>query len=200
MSAFVPTTSPINDARPTDPRPLTLHREVLLATDAYPAASAPSRGGGACGGVHDAARLHGHPIAADAVDPMGACIAYTPSSRRGCGTPWPISRAAPNPRLVARDRGRCAGAGDRPHRGRVARPRRARLRPHAFFDRLFRDETARSCAMRPCLCSLSRRPHATPATSRGDRPQPRERRGGPGEVSRCSTMAAAHARLRRATG
>ena len=33
MSAFVPSTSPISDPAPTDTRALTLHREVLLATD-----------------------------------------------------------------------------------------------------------------------------------------------------------------------
>jgi len=43
MSAFVPTTQPISDVRPIDPRPLTLHRDVLLATDASPAASAATR-------------------------------------------------------------------------------------------------------------------------------------------------------------
>jgi len=81
MSAFVPTTQPISDVRPIDPRPLTLHRDVLLATDASPAASAATRVAAAL-----AARWSTNPHVCTvipspppAIDPMGAGIAYAPS-------------------------------------------------------------------------------------------------------------------------
>src|SRR5262249_11707708 len=84
MTAFVPTvptTSPLDDAKPTDTRPLTLHREVLLATDASLAASAATR-------VVDALAKRWSttphvctviPSPPTAIDPIGVTLAYTPS-------------------------------------------------------------------------------------------------------------------------
>ena len=172
MSAFVPTTSPIDDVKPTDTRPLTLHREVLLATDASPAASAATRVVAALAQrwsttPHVCTVIPSPPTA---IDPIGGTLAYTPTIAEemrhavtdqlaSCiadSAGWPRETAAgvPAAEIV-----------------RIADARGADLvvlglRPHAFFDRLFRDETALSVmrhasvpvlAVTPLLTRLPRR-------------------------------------------
>ena len=81
MSALVPTTQPMGDARSTESRSLALHRELLLATDASPAASAATRVAAAL-----AARWSTTPHVCTvvpspptAIDPTGGSMMYTPS-------------------------------------------------------------------------------------------------------------------------
>ena len=171
MSAFVPTTQPIGDVRPIDPRPLTLHRDVLLATDASPAASAATRVAAAL-----AARWSTNPHVCTvippppAIDPMGAGIAYAPSigeEMRDAVTDQLVSCC---PESSGWSRETAAGA----PASEIVRIADARgsdlivlgLRPHAFFDRMFRDETALSVmrhasmpvlAVTPLLTRLPRR-------------------------------------------
>jgi nucleotide-binding universal stress UspA family protein len=172
MSAFVPTTQPIGDVRPIDPRPLTLHRDVLLATDASPAASAATRVAAAL-----AARWSTSPHVCTvilspppAIDPMGAGIAYAPSiaeEMRDAVTDQLVSCC---PESTGWSRETAAGA----PASEIVRIADARgsdlivlgLRPHAFFDRMFRDETALSVmrhasmpvlAVTPLLTRLPRR-------------------------------------------
>src|SRR5262245_9976802 len=81
MCAFVPTTLPMDDASPTEPRPLTLHRDVLLATDASPAASAATRVVAALAArwsttPHVCTVIPSPPTA---IDPIGVTLAYAPS-------------------------------------------------------------------------------------------------------------------------
>ncbi len=172
MSAFVPTTSPINDARPTDARPLTLHREVLLATDASPAASAATRVVAALASrwsttPHVCTVIPSPPTA---VDPMGACIAYTPSLAEEMRHAVADQLASCCAESSGWSRETPAGA-PAPEIVRIADARGSDLvvlglRPHAFFDRLFRDETALSVmrhasmpvlAVTPLLTRLPRR-------------------------------------------
>ena len=172
MSAFVPTTSPISDGKSTDTRPLTLHRDVLLATDASPAASAATRVVAALATrwsttPHVCTVIPSPPTV---IDPVGVTLAYTPiiaeelqhdvtDQLASCCTEssgWSRETAsgAPASEIV-----RIAGA-------RGSDLIVLGLRPHAFFDRLFRDETALSVmrhasvpvlAVTPLLARLPRR-------------------------------------------
>ena len=172
MSAFVPTTQPMGDARPTDPRPLTLHRDVLLATDASPAASAATRVVAAL-----AARWSTTPHVctvipspATAIDPIGMTLAYAPSIAEEMQHAVTDQLASCCTESSGWSRETAAGA----PASEIVRIADARgsdlivlgLRPHAFFDRMFRDETALSVmrhasvpvlAVTPLLNRLPRR-------------------------------------------
>jgi len=172
MSAFVPTTQPMGDVPPTDPRPLTLHRELLLATDASPAASAATRVVAAL-----AARWSTTPHACTvipppttAIDPIGVTLAYAPSIAEELQHNVTDQLASCCSESSGWSRETAAGAPS----SEIVRIANARgsdlivlgLRPHAFFDRLFRDETALSVmrhatvpvlAVTPLLTRLPRR-------------------------------------------
>ncbi len=172
MTAFVPTIQPTGDARPTDLRPLTLHRELLLATDASPAASAATRVVAALSArwsttPHVCTVM---PSPAMVMDPMAVGIAYAPSIAEEM-------RSAVTDQLAAC----CTESSDWPRETAAGAPAAEivriadthasdlivlGLRPHAFFDRLFRDETALSVmrhasmpvlAVTPLLTRLPRR-------------------------------------------
>ena len=171
MTAFVPTTLPIDDAKPTDTRPLTLHREVLLATDASPAAAAATR-------VVDALAKRWSttphvctviPSPHTAIDPIGVTLAYTPSMAEEMHHAV-TDQLASCAESSGWSRETAAGV----PAGEIVRLANTRgsdlivlgLRPHAFFDRLFRDETALSVmrqasvpvlAVTPLLTRLPRR-------------------------------------------
>jgi len=172
MSAFVPTTQPMGDARPTDPRPLTLHRDLLLATDASPAASAATRVAAAL-----AARWSTTPHVctvipspATAIDPIGMTLAYAPSIAVEMQDAVSDQLASCCIESSGWSRETAAGA-PASEIVRIADARGADLivlglRPHAFFDRMFRDETALSVmrhasvpvlAVTPLLTRLPRR-------------------------------------------
>lgn len=151
MSASVPATPSVADVgRPSDTSVPVLHRAVLLATDASPAAAAATRVVSAL-----AARWSVTPHVCTVVppppmafDPVGVNIAYSPvieEELRGevrdqltaCSADalgWPcetaVGIAAPEIVRIAEARGV-----DLIVLG---------LRPHAFLDRMFRDETALS--------------------------------------------------------
>jgi len=172
MSAFVPTTQPMGDPRPTDSRPLTLHRELLLATDASPAASAATRVAAALA-LRWSATPHVCtvvPSPPTAIDPMGVGMVYTPSIAEEMGSAVTGQLASYCPESSGWSRETAAGA-PASEIVRIADARAADLivlglRPHAFFDRLFRDETALSVmrhasmpvlAVTPLLTRLPRR-------------------------------------------
>jgi nucleotide-binding universal stress UspA family protein len=172
MNASVPTTQPVGEVRPTDPRPLILHRELLLATDASPAASAATRVVAAL-----AARWSTTPHVctvipspATAIDPIGMTLAYAPSIAEELQYEVTDQLASCCSETAGWSRETAAGT----PASEIARIAEARgsdlivlgLRPHAFFDRLFRDETALSVmrhasvpvlAVTPLLTRLPRR-------------------------------------------
>ena len=172
MSAFVPTTQPVGDVRPNDPRPLTRHRELLLATDASPAASAATRVVAALAArwsttPHVCTVIPSPPTA---IDPMGISIAYAPIIEEEMQQAVTDQLASSCIESAAWSRETAAGA----PASEIVRVADARgsdlivlgLRPHAFFDRLFRDETALSVmrhapvpvlAVTPLLTRLPRR-------------------------------------------
>jgi nucleotide-binding universal stress UspA family protein len=173
MSAFVPTTSPIDDdGKSADTRPLTLHRELLLATDASPAASAATRVVAALAArwsttPHVCTVIPSPPTA---TDPMGVSIAYTPSIAEELQREVTGQLASCCTESSGWSRETAAGA-PAAEIVRIANTRGSDLvvlglRPHAFFDRLFRDETALSVmrqasvpvlAITPLLTRLPRR-------------------------------------------
>jgi len=172
MSAFVPTTQPMGDVRPNDPRPLTLHRELLLATEASPAASAATRVVAAL-----AARWSTTPHVCTvvpspptAIDPIGVSVMYAPHIEEEMRSAVTDQLASCCTESSGWSRETAAGA----PASEIVRIADARgsdlivlgLRPHAFFDRLFRDETALSVmrhasvpvlAVTPLLNRLPRR-------------------------------------------
>jgi nucleotide-binding universal stress UspA family protein len=172
MSAFVPTTQPMGDVRPNDPRPLTLHRELLLATEASPAASAATRVVAAL-----AARWSTTPHVCTvvpspptAIDPIGVSVIYAPHIEEEMRSAVTDQLASCCTESSGWSRETAAGA----PASEIVRIADARgsdlivlgLRPHAFFDRLFRDETALSVmrhasvpvlAVTPLLNRLPRR-------------------------------------------
>ena len=172
MSAFVPTTQPMSDPRPTDSRPLTLHRELLLATDASPAASAATRVAAALASrwsttPHVCTVVPSPPTA---IDPMAVGMVYTPAIAEEMRSAVTGQLASYCPESSGWSRETAAGA----PASEIVRIADARvsdlivlgLRPHAFFDRLFRDETALSVmrhasmpvlAVTPLLTRLPRR-------------------------------------------
>lgn len=162
----------MGDVRPNDPRPLTLHRELLLATDASPAASAATRVAAALARrwsttPHVCTVL---PSPATAIDPMGLTLAYVPSIAEEMRDAVTDQLATCCTESLAWSRETVAGA----PASEIIRIADARgsdlivlgLRPHAFFDRMFRDETALSVmrhasmpvlAVTPLLTRLPRR-------------------------------------------
>jgi len=172
MNAFVPTTQPMGDAKPSDPRPLTLHRDVLLATDASPAASAATRVAAALAArwsttPHVCTVIPSPPTA---IDPMGVSIAYAPSIADGMR--HAVTDQLASCCIESSDWSRETAAGvPASEIVRIADSRGSDLivlglRPHAFFDRMFRDETALSVmrhasvpvlAVTPLLTRLPRR-------------------------------------------
>ena len=172
MSAFVPTTQPMGDVRPNESRPLTLHRELLLATEASPAASAATRVVAAL-----AARWSTTPHVCTvvpspptAIDPIGVSVMYAPRIEEEMRSAVTDQLASCCTESSGWSRETAAGA----PASEIVRIADARgsdlivlgLRPHAFFDRLFRDETALSVmrhasvpvlAVTPLLNRLPRR-------------------------------------------
>ena len=172
MSAFVPTTQAMCDERPADPRPLTLHRDLLLATDASPAASAATRVAAALAArwsttPHVCTVIPSPPTA---IDPLGVAIAYAPGIAEGMQHAVTDQLASSCAESSRWSRETAAGA-PAPEIIRIADSRGSDLivlglRPHAFFDRMFRDETALSVmrhasvpvlAVTPLLTRLPRR-------------------------------------------
>jgi len=172
MSVNVFSTPPITTAPESSGAPaLALHRDILLASDASPAA---------CAAMHPTAALAARwnvaprvctvmPPAPLALDPAGVSVTCTPSIEEEL-------------RLeVARQLDTVAGSLGWPHElavgapaSEIVRVAHARgsdlivlgLRPHAFLDRVFRDETALSVmrnasvpvlAVTPLLTRLPRR-------------------------------------------
>ena len=149
MSASVPTT-PVDPPSSADPRPLMLHREILLATDASPAALAATRVAGALARrwamtPHVCTVVPPPPMA---FDPVGANIVYAPGLEReireeiehqveataGESSCWPHETAVGSPAAEIVRLAEAHGS-DLIVLG---------LRAHAFLDRMFRDETALS--------------------------------------------------------
>jgi nucleotide-binding universal stress UspA family protein len=167
MSVSIRTGPTGPDASASGLRPLSLHREILLATDATPAAGAATR-------IVDAlaARWSVTPRVCTVVppppmafDPMGTVVSCGPSmdeqlrlavadQLRACSDValgWPRETAvgAPAPEIV-----------------RVAEACGADLivlglRPHAFLDRVFRDETALSVMRQASVPVLAVTPSMT---------------------------------------
>ena len=172
MSAFVPTTSPISDAKPTDTRALTLHREVLLATDASTAASAATRVVAALTArwsttPHVCTVIPSPPTV---IDPIGATLVYAPSIAEELqhGVTEQLASCCSETSGWSRETAAGVPASE------IVRIADARgsdlivlgLRAHALIDRLFRDETALSVmrhasvpvlAVTPLLTRLPRR-------------------------------------------
>ncbi len=172
MSASVFTTPPVTDVPESPGAPvLTLHRDILLATDASPAASAAMRLTAALAARWGVAPrvCTVVPPPALALDPVGVTVAYSPNIEEEL-------------RLeVGRQLDTVAGSSGWAHEMAVGAPAseivrvaQARssdvivlgLRPHAFLDRMFRDETALSVmrnasvpvlAVTPMLTRLPRR-------------------------------------------
>ena len=162
MTPSIPTSLPIPEvARPSESRAPVLHRDILLASDASPAALAATR-------IVDAlaTRWSVTPHVCTVVppppmpfDPAGANIAYAPNieevlrhevghqietcSGNALGWRHETAVGAPAPEIV-----------------RIAEARGADLivlglRPHAFLDRVFRDETALSVMRRASVPVLA---------------------------------------------
>ena len=162
MSASVPTIPPMPTvARASDSRGLSLHREVLLATDASAAASAATRVVAAL-----ATRWSVTPRVCTVVppppmafDPMGVNIACAPSMEEalrvevwrqvdacaGDALGWPRETAVGSPAAEIVRMAESYGS-DLIVLG---------LRPHAFLDRMFRDETALSVMRHACAPVLA---------------------------------------------
>lgn len=167
MTASVRSTAPLDKAAGPSDLPLGLQREVLLATDASPAALAATRVVGAL-----AARWAVTPRVCTVVppppmafDPVGANIVYSPGLEReireevehqvetsavgSLGWPRETAVGAPAAEIV-----RLAEA----HRSDLIV---LGLRPHAFLDRVFRDETALSVMRHASVPVLAVTPFTT---------------------------------------
>jgi len=160
MTASVFTTPPIAEAPEAPGEPvLSLQRDILLASDASPAASAATRVTAAL-----AARWGVTPRVCTvvpppplALDPVGVTVAYTPSIaeelRREVGRQLDtVSKSLGWAHEIAM--GAAAAEIVRVARARASDLIVLGLRPHAFLDRMFRDETALSvmrCASVPVL-------------------------------------------------
>jgi nucleotide-binding universal stress UspA family protein len=173
MNASAPTTpTPTPAARPSDPPVIARHRDILLASDASPSALAATRIVAAL-----AARWSVVPHVCTVVppppmafDPVGVNVAYSPSIEEelrrevgqqldGCAAEsagWTRETAVGTP---ASEIVRVADA-------RSSDLIVLGLRPHAFLDRMFRDETALSVmrhaavpvlAVTPLMTRLPRR-------------------------------------------
>jgi len=148
-------------ARPPEGRTLALHREILLASDASPAAAAATR-------VVDAlaARWSTTPHVCTvvptpplAVDPAGVSVTYLPAIGDELRNEVSRQLAACSDNALGWPREMAAGA----PAAEILRSAESRgsdlivlgLRPHAFFDRMFRDETALSVMRRASVPVLA---------------------------------------------
>lgn len=135
-------------AEPTARPPIALHREILLATDASPAAAAATRVTAAL-----ASRWHVTPNVCTVVppppmaaDPVGANIVYSPVLEQEFRDEVTRQLHACAPESSGWPRETAVGV----PAAEIVRTAEARasdlivlgLRPHAFLDRVFRDETA----------------------------------------------------------
>jgi nucleotide-binding universal stress UspA family protein len=159
-------------ARPPEARALALHRDILLASDASPAAGAATRLAGALAArwsstPHVCTVLPAPPLA---LDPAGVSVTYAPSiaDELRAEVTRQLTSCCPDALGWPRETGAGTPAAE------IVRIAEARgsdlivlgLRPHAFFDRMFRDETALSVmrhasvpvlAVTPLLNRLPRR-------------------------------------------
>ena len=173
MGATVPSTHTMTEvARPPEGRALTLHRDILLASDASAAAAAATQ-------VVDALATRWSstphvctvvPAPPLALDPAGVSVTYAPSIADALCKEVSEQLAACSPATAGWSREIAAGV-PAAEILRVAETRASDLvvlglRPHAFFDRMFRDETALSVmrhasvpvlAVTPLLNRLPRR-------------------------------------------
>lgn len=151
MSASVPAIPPVAEVvGPSDTSVPVLHRDVLLATDASPAAAAATRVVSAL-----AARWSVTPRVCTVVppppmafDPVGVNIAYTPAIEEELRSEVRDQLAACSADALGWPCETAVGIAA-PEIVRIAEARGADLivlglRPHAFLDRVFRDETALS--------------------------------------------------------
>ena len=162
MGATVPSAHTMTEvARPPEGRALTLHRDILLASDASPAAAAATQLAVALAArwstaTHVCTVVPTPPLA---FDPAGVSVTYAPSiaeelrkevsgqldacSAATSGWSREIAAGVPAAEIL-----------------RVAESRQSDLivlglRPHAFFDRMFRDETALSVMRRASVPVLA---------------------------------------------
>ena len=162
MGATIPTTATMTEvARQPEGRPLALHRDILLASDASPAAAAATQ-------VVDAlvARWSMTPHVCTvvptpplAIDPAGVSVTYAPSIADELCNEVSGQLAACSAAASGWSRETAAGV----PAAEILRIAEARgsdlivlgLRPHAFFDRMFRDETALSVMRRASVPVLA---------------------------------------------
>jgi nucleotide-binding universal stress UspA family protein len=140
----------IEVARPPEARPLALHRDILLASDASPAAAAATRVVGALverwsATPHVCTVVPAPPLA---FDPAGVGITYAPSIAEELRAEVTDQLTSCCPDASGWSRETAAGT-PAAEIVRIAESRASDLivlglRPHAFFDRMFRDETALS--------------------------------------------------------
>ena len=173
MEATVPAIQTMTDVeRSPEGRALALHRDILLASDASPAAAAATR-------VVDVLSARWSttphvctvvPLPPLALDPAGASVVYAPSIADELCREVGDQLAACSAASAGWSRETAAGM-PAAEILRIADARRSDLivlglRPHAFFDRMFRDETALSgmprasvpvLAVTPLLNRLPRR-------------------------------------------
>ena len=162
MGATVPTAQTMTEvARPPEGRALALHRDILLASDASPAAAAATQ-------VVDAlaARWSTTPHVCTvvptpplAVDPAGVSVTYVPAIGDELRNEVSRQLAACSDNALGWSRETAAGA-PAAEIVRIADSRGSDLivlglRPHAFFDRMFRDETALSVMRRASVPVLA---------------------------------------------
>lgn len=162
MEATVPTIQAMTEAaRPPEGRALALHRDILLASDASPAAAAATQVVAAL-----AARWSTTPHVCTvvpmpplALDPAGVSVTYAPSIADGLCNEVSGQLGACSVATSGWSRETAAGV-PAAEILRIAESRRfdlivLGLRPHAFFDRMFRDETALSVMRRASVPVLA---------------------------------------------
>lgn len=162
MEATAPTIQPMTDvARPPERPPLALHREILLASDASSAAAAATRVVDAlaarwCTTPHVCTVVPPPPLA---LDPAGVGVTYNPSIADLLCDEVSGQLAACAAATSGWSRETAAGV-PAAEILRIAESRESDLivlglRPHAFFDRMFRDETALSVMRRASVPVLA---------------------------------------------
>ena len=162
MGATVPTTETMTEvARPPEGRPLALHRDILLATDASPAAAAATRVVEALAArwsatPHVCTVVPAPPLA---IDPAGVSITYVPSIADELRDEVSSQLSACSTAAAGWSRETAAGV-PAAEILRIAESRESDLivlglRPHALFDRMFRDETALSVMRRASVPVLA---------------------------------------------
>ena len=162
MGAIAPTTQTMTEvARLPEGRPLALHRDILLASDASPAAAAATQ-------VVDALAARWSttphvctvvPTPPPTVDPACVGITYVPDIADELRNEVSGQLAACSDNALGWPREMAAGT-PAAEILRIAESRGSDLivlglRPHAFFDRMFRDETALSVMRRASVPVLA---------------------------------------------